>query len=134
MSGFNAGGDDYLTKPFALAELLVRVGRCCAGGCPSPRPPQPPAFVLDPGRHALRHGDREAVADPDGVPRSSPRSRPHPATSCATPALIAAAWPDGAIVHDNTLHVYLGRIRRKLREVGSAAAIDTVRSVGYRLR
>ena len=26
VSGFNAGGDDYLTKPFALAELLVRVG------------------------------------------------------------------------------------------------------------
>ena len=37
-------------------------------------------------------------------------------------------------MHDNTLHVYLGRIRRKLSEVGSAAGIDTVRGVGYRLR
>ena len=37
-------------------------------------------------------------------------------------ALVAAAWPDGAIVHDNTLDAYLARIRRKLRDVGVAEA------------
>ena len=47
--------------------------------------------------------------------------------------LVAAAWPAGAIVHDNTLHVYIARLRRKLREIGSTAEIDTVRGVGYRL-
>ena len=35
LSGFHAGGDDYLTKPFALAELLVRVARA---GAPRARP------------------------------------------------------------------------------------------------
>jgi two-component system response regulator MprA len=48
--------------------------------------------------------------------------------------LIAAAWPAGASVHDNTLDTYLGRLRRKLREVGSPEEIDTVRGVGYALR
>jgi two-component system response regulator MprA len=47
--------------------------------------------------------------------------------------LVGAAWPDGAVVHDNTLDQYVVRIRRKLREVAPNAAIVTVRGVGYRL-
>jgi two-component system OmpR family response regulator len=49
-------------------------------------------------------------------------------------ALVAAGWPDGAIVHDNTLDAYLARIRRKLREAGVEAAVETARGVGYVLR
>ncbi len=48
-------------------------------------------------------------------------------------ALVGAAWPDGAIVHDNTLDVYLARLRRKLRDVQGAPVIETVHGVGYRL-
>ena len=48
--------------------------------------------------------------------------------------LIRAAWPDGAIVHDNTLDVYIARLRRKLAELGAAVEISTVYGVGYRLR
>ena len=48
--------------------------------------------------------------------------------------LVATGWPEGAIVHDNTLDAYLTRIRRKLREAGSPAAVETVRGVGYVLR
>ena len=47
--------------------------------------------------------------------------------------LVAAAWPDGAIVHDNTLDQYVVRLRRKLHAVAPAAEIVTVRGVGYRL-
>src|SRR4051812_10959258 len=45
LSGFHAGGDDYLTKPFALAELLVRLHALLRRGKPhgsSPAPPGPP--------------------------------------------------------------------------------------------
>ena len=48
--------------------------------------------------------------------------------------LIASGWPDGAVVHDNTLDAYLARIRRKLRESGALDVIETTRGVGYRLR
>jgi two-component system response regulator MprA len=48
--------------------------------------------------------------------------------------LVRAAWPDGAIVHDNTIDVYLARLRRKLRMLPGAPAITTVHGVGYRLR
>ena len=49
-------------------------------------------------------------------------------------ALVSAGWPDGAIVHDNTLDAYLARIRRKLRAAGATEAIHTLRGVGYELR
>ena len=35
--GLDAGADDYVTKPFRLAELLARAGRCCAAGSSSRR-------------------------------------------------------------------------------------------------
>src|SRR4051812_43424357 len=38
LSGFHAGGDDYLTKPFALAELIVRVGALLRRARPAPPP------------------------------------------------------------------------------------------------
>jgi two-component system response regulator MprA len=48
--------------------------------------------------------------------------------------LVAAAWPDGAIVHDNTLDAYVVRLRRKLRELDAESEIATARGVGYSLR
>src|SRR3954447_10615952 len=56
LSGFHAGGDDYLTKPFALAELLVRVQALVRRGGSDAAAPT--ALVLDPAAHAVRHGDR----------------------------------------------------------------------------
>ena len=48
--------------------------------------------------------------------------------------LVEAAWPAGAIVHANTLDVYLARLRRKLREIPDSPRITTIQRVGYRLR
>jgi two-component system response regulator MprA len=47
--------------------------------------------------------------------------------------LVATGWPDGAIVHDNTLDVYLGRLRKKLAKLPTEARIGTVHGVGYKL-
>ena len=47
--------------------------------------------------------------------------------------LVEAAWPSGAIVHENTLDVYLARLRRKLRDVPDSPRITTIQRVGYRL-
>jgi two-component system response regulator MprA len=48
--------------------------------------------------------------------------------------IVAAAWPPGAIVHDNTLDVYVRRLRRKLEELPDAPRIVTAHGVGYALR
>ena len=47
--------------------------------------------------------------------------------------LVRAAWPEGAIVHDNTLDQYIARLRRKLRELSAEATIVTAHGVGYRI-
>lgn len=49
-------------------------------------------------------------------------------------ALVQAAWPHGAIVNDNTLDVYIARLRRKLAGLPCAPSIHTVHGVGYSLR
>jgi two-component system OmpR family response regulator len=134
LSGFHAGGDDYLTKPFALAELLVRVDALLRRSATAAPPPGETAdFILDPGRHAIRKGTREEPLTPTEF-RLLASLAGAGGEVVRRQALVAAAWPDGAIVHDNTLHVYLGRIRRKLERVEAGARIDTVRGVGYRLR
>jgi two-component system response regulator MprA len=48
--------------------------------------------------------------------------------------LVRAAWPHGAIVHDNTLDVYIARLRRKLRSLPEALELATVHGTGYRLQ
>jgi two-component system response regulator MprA len=131
LSGFHAGGDDYLVKPFALAELLVRIQALLR------RPAEAAARVagvqVDPAAHAVRNGERSAPLTPTEF-RLLAALAARPGIVVRRHELVAAAWPDGAIVHDNTLDTYVGRLRRKLREVEASEEIETARGVGYRLR
>ena len=131
VSGFHAGGDDYLTKPFALAELLVRVHALLRRG-PGAASLARAGLVLDPAAHGI-------VTDVARVPLTPTEFRLLAALAARPGAvlrrldLVRAAWPEGAIVHDNTLDQYVARLRRKLRELDADHAITTVHGVGYRL-
>ena len=132
LSGFHAGGDDYLTKPFALAELLVRVDALVRRGASAPDP-SPAGLALDPAAHAVVHdGERVALTPTEFRLLAALAARPGDVVRRRT--LVAAGWPDGAIVNENTLDAYLARIRRKLRDAGSPASVETARGVGYRLK
>jgi two-component system, OmpR family, response regulator len=133
LSGFHAGGDDYLTKPFALAELLVRVRALLkrAGGPPASA--RAGELRLDPAAHGARVGERFAALTPTEF-RLLAALAARPGEVLRRRELVSAAWPDGAIVHANTLDAYVGRLRRKLRSLGAEAEIATARGVGYRLR
>ena len=131
ISGFHAGGDDYLTKPFALAELVVRA-RALLRRTPKAEPAGG-GVLLDPAAHALvRDGMRVSLTPTEF--RVLAALAASPGAVLRRSALVSAGWPDGAIVHDNTLDAYLARIRRKLRAAGAPEAIETVRGVGYVLR
>jgi two-component system response regulator MprA len=129
IAGFEAGGDDYLTKPFQLDEVRVRLDALLRR-TPGPAAGVAERPVLDPARHALVHGDAEVALTPTEF-RLLGRLMAEPATVVRRHALVAAAWPMGAMVSDNTLDSYVRRLRTKLGPL-DLALITTVRGVGYR--
>ena len=131
LSGFSAGGDDYLTKPFVLAELIARL-QALLRRAPSLNGRIAGGLELDPAAHALIGNGVRVDLTPTEF-RLLAALAADPTAVVRRRELVAAAWPDGAIVHDNTLDVYLARLRRKLRDVAGAPAIETVHGVGYRL-
>lgn len=132
LSGFHAGGDDYLSKPFALAELLVRAHALLRRHAPSDDLASG-GLRLDPAAHAARHGERIQPLTPTEF-RLLAALAGRPGEVVRRRELTLAAWPDGAIVHDNTLDTYIRRLRLKLDDLESPARIETARGVGYALR
>ena len=131
LSGFHAGGDDYLAKPFALSELAVRVHALARRGATAESQTNELGALLDPATHAI-NGELPVSLTPTEYRLL--------AAACAAQgvvvrraSLIAAGWPEGAIVTDNTLDAYISRIRAKLRRAGRREELVNVRGVGYRL-
>jgi two-component system response regulator MprA len=133
ISGFHAGGDDYLTKPFVLAELIVRIHALLRRGGAAEADPSVTGVVLDPAAHAAAFNGKIAMLTPTEF-RVLAALAARSGEVLRRTQLTAAAWPHGGIVHDNTLDAYIARIRRKLRDIGAPEAVETVRGVGYVLR
>jgi two-component system, OmpR family, response regulator len=131
LAGFSAGGDDYLTKPFAFAELVARLQALLRRSRPEEHRERA-GLRLDPARHAVSAGERTAALTPTEF-RLLGRLLAESGGVVRRRDLARAAWPEGAIVHENTLDAYISRLRRKLRQLDAQAAIVTAHGVGYRL-
>lgn len=131
IAGFDAGGDDYLAKPFAFVELVARLQALLrrSGGDGAL---EAVGLRLDPVRHAVVDASGEVVLTPTEF-RLLARLMARPGEAVRRRDLVRAGWPHGAIVRDNTLDVYVARLRRKLRELEQAPEIATVHGVGYRI-
>jgi DNA-binding response OmpR family regulator len=131
LAGFSAGGDDYLTKPFHFDELVARL-RALLRRSGADAATTVGSLRLDPVAHRVSGDGGEATLTPTEF-RVLAALAARPDEVVRRRELIRAAWPEGAIVHDNTLDQYVARVRRKLREVAVDVAITTVHGVGYRL-
>jgi len=129
--GFGAGGDDYLTKPFEFGELVARL-QALARRSNVERRAEVGDLRLDPLSHRVGTAQGEADLTPTEF-RLLGALASRPGEALRRREMIAAAWPAGAIVNDNTLDVYVGRLRRKIAALESSATIQTVHGVGYRL-
>jgi two-component system response regulator MprA len=131
LAGFDAGGDDYVTKPFALAEVSARLQALIrrAGGEGTV---EGAGLTLDPISHSVAAGSTAADLTPTEF-RVLARLLARPGEAVRRRDLVRAAWPHGAIVRENTLDAYVFRLRRKLRELAGAPEIVTVHGVGYRI-
>jgi len=131
ISGFNAGGDDYVGKPFSVREVLVRINALLKRTRPVPEPVT--GFRLDPERFAIRTSAGEEKLTPTEF-RLLAALAATPGDVVRRRAIVAAGWPDGAMVSENTLDSYVRRLRVKLALVESPVRLETVRGVGYVLQ
>jgi two-component system response regulator MprA len=131
LAGFSAGGDDYLTKPFHFDELVARLRALLRRAGADPVTTVGP-LRLDPTTHAASAGDLEVALTPTEY-RVLAALAARPGVVLRRRDLVRAAWPEGAIVHDNTLDQYVARLRRKLRALELELQISTTHGVGYRL-
>jgi two-component system response regulator MprA len=131
VSGFGVGGDDYLTKPFEFAELVARLG-ALARRARVDLAVSAGDLRLDPVKHGAEVSGRFVALTPTEF-RLLGALAGRPGDTLGRRELVSTAWPPGAIVHDNTLDVYIGRLRRKLAELSSEARIRTAHGIGYRL-
>ncbi|MGN6473925.1 MAG: response regulator transcription factor [Mycobacteriales bacterium] len=134
LSGFHAGGDDYLTKPFALSELAVRVQALSrrTSDAQSGRRTFDLGEVLDPAAHSIQ-GDPPVALTPTEYRLLATVCSAHGAV-VRRQQLVRAGWPEGAMVSDNTLDAYVSRIRTKLRRANRAEELMNVRGIGYQLK
>jgi two-component system response regulator MprA len=131
LSGFAAGGDAYVTKPFAFEEIVARL-RAWQRRSGADAAIEVADLRLDPVQHAVAMDGTSLSLTPTEF-RLLAALIARPGHTLRRNELVAAAWPAGAIVHDNTLDVYVGRLRRKLRELGARQGIRTAHGVGYAL-
>ena len=131
LSGFSAGGDDYLVKPFSFDELVARLRAQLRRGAAELRGTG--RLTVDPVTHAAHCGDAAVALTPTEF-RLLGLLAGRAGETVRRRELIQAGWPHGAIVHENTLDAYLARLRRKLRRLPGAPGITTAHGVGYTLR
>ncbi|WP_420094678.1 response regulator transcription factor [Nocardia asteroides] len=138
ISGLESGADDYLVKPFVLAELVARIRALLRRRTDPVVPSAPGAITIGPlevdvaGYRALLHGDEveltkrefellSTLARNTGVVLSRER-------------LLELVWGYDFVADTNVVDVFVGYLRRKLEADGTPRLLHTIRGVGFVLR
>jgi two-component system OmpR family response regulator len=132
--GLDAGADDYLTKPFALGELLARL-RAVSRREPGARPVVLSAgdLRLDPATARAWRGQVELSLSAREFALLGAFLR-NPGLVLTHAQLIDAAWDLGYEHRSNVVEVYVRYLREKVDRPFGVTSIETVRGLGYRLR
>jgi two-component system, OmpR family, response regulator len=132
--GLDEGADDYLTKPFSLAELMARL-RALARRGPVERPAvlEVGELRLDPATREVRRGEESIDLSAREFALLETFMR-RPGQVFTQPQLLEAAWDLGYEQRSNVVEVYVRYLREKIDRPFGVSSLETVRGVGYRLR
>lgn len=134
VSGLQAGADDYLIKPFALAELVARLHALLRRRTEALLVPLHAGDIfVDPTRRMARRGDRQLQLTRREFDLLATFAR-HAGAVLSRPQLLSQVWGYDFAVDGNVVDVFVGYLRRKLEEEGEPRVLHTVRGVGFVLR
>jgi two-component system OmpR family response regulator len=133
VGGLDAGGDDYLVKPFSFSELLARL-RAVARRGPVARPTvlELGTLRLDPAAHRAWRGETELELSAKEFALLELFMR-RPGQTLTRVELLDGAWDMGYESRSNVVDVYVRYLREKIDRPFGCHSLETVRGVGYRL-
>ena len=132
--GLDSGADDYLTKPFAFAELFARL-RAITRRDVVERPTvlEVGDLILDPATREVRRGDTRIELSPTEFSLLEQFMR-HPDQVLSRSHMLEHVWDFAYDGTSNVVDVYVRYLREKIDRPFGRSSIETVRGVGYALR
>ena len=132
--GLDSGADDYLTKPFSLAELLARMRALVRRG-PVERPTELTvgSLRLDPATREVHRGEHQVDLSAREFALLETFMR-RPGQVFSQSQLLESVWDLGYEQKSNVVEVYVRYLREKIDRPFGVSSLETVRGTGYRLR
>ena len=135
LKGFEAGIDDYVTKPFSSQELLARVKAILRRSQPQAEAEAEVIEIngleLDTAGHRLRINGKPMDLGPTEF-RLLNFFMTHPERVYSRDQLLDQVWGDNVYIEDRTVDVHIRRLRKALEPYGYDRHVQTVRGAGYR--
>jgi two-component system OmpR family response regulator len=134
VEGLDSGADDYLVKPFALAELHARLRSLTRRGSPErPATVELGDLTLDPARREVRRGGTPIELSAKEFALLETLMR-RPGEVLTRFELLEHAWDLAYDARSNVIDVYVRRLREKVDRPFGRSSIETVRGAGYRIK
>ena len=133
LSGFDAGADDYIVKPFSVKELVARIHAVLKRT--TPVADDPPIVIdglqLDPASHRVTSGGETIRIGPTEF-KMLHFFMSHPERVFTRDQLLNRVWGNAVYIEERTVDVHIRRLRKALAGHGFNRFVQTVHGTGYR--